>query len=392
MTTTPGRTALFLALVLLILAMGFPAAAQTPAELRVTAEVANIRQMPDIGSVIVLQVPRDTTLTAVSREGDWYLVSVVAEDGRTVRGYVHVSLVTPVETPPATEPKPETNPPPQPKPRPTVPPRTARPAASPVSISASEARFGLMILGGGGYHLGGDLNSSAQGQADYFGSVLGVTGSPAVSPAHLGYVFGGELLVPLADRISLGFGLDYLESRRESIVLYQKGNKNYSYLTRPAMHALPIRVFVAYSPLKAFYVKLGLEYYFAGLSYYFRTESGSYWRESSGTATGQGLGAVAGFGLEWNIVSSLAFVIEATGHYAPLAGFKGTGTVTDELGVDEEESGKLDYFELKNLGSPFFPDLAVRNKLPTEAGVYNPRDAEIDFTGFTLKAGLKIRF
>jgi len=384
MTKAAGRLGLIVVASLLVILSLPLLSAQARTKLRVTAEIANIRQKPDIGSVIILQVPRETEMTAVSREEDWYLVNMTVEDGRTVSGYVHISLVSPVESAPAAETSA--------KPRPTVPARVTPKSAPPVSVYSPEARFAVAFLGGANFVQGGDLNSAALGQADYLSDTLGVKGTPAVSPVHFGYAFGGEFLVPLADRLSLGFGLEYLKSQKQSIVLYQTGSNSSVYITQPEVHALPLRIFAAYSPLPAFYIKLGLEYFFASCSYSYRTESGLNWRETAGTATSQGLGAMAGFGLEWNIVSSLAFVIEAVGHYAPLSGFKGDGSLTDQLGNETLETGKLYYYELQFLGGTSFPGVVVRSKLPTEAGVSNPREAEIDFTGFALKAGLKIRF
>ncbi len=391
MIKTPLGPVLALGLCLLVL-LGVPGSAgQAATKLRVTAEVANIRQKPDIGSAIAYQVPRDAILTAVSREGDWYLVRTTTEDGRTVTGYVHISLVTVAE-----QGVPEENPAPPrtgvPPVEPAPPSRKTFPPVSTVSVYSPEAKFGLALLGGGAYVLGGDLNSAAQGQADLLGNILGVAGSPAVSPVHIGYVFGGEFSVPLADRISLGLGLDYLRSQRESIVLYLKGNKRFATITRPEMHAYPIRAFILYSPLRAFYIKLGLEYYLAGISYSYHFDQGLYSKDVTGTATGRGLGAFGGFGLEWNISGGLAFVVEATGHYAPLSGFTGTGSVTDSDGVDITETGKLYDYEFKTINGLSFPNVVVRNKLPTEAGVFNAREAEVDFSGFSIKAGFKVRF
>ena len=388
---SPSVQVLAIGLCLFFLVGALGSAGQSATKLRVTAEVANIRQKPDIGSAIAYQVPRDAILTAISREGDWYLVRMTTEDGRSVSGYVHISLVAVAE-----EGAPEANPAPPrtgiPPVEPAPPTRKALPQVSTVSVYSPDAKFGLTLLGGGTFVLGGDLNTAAAGQADLLGNILGVTGSPAVSPAHIGYTFGGEFTVPLADRISLGLGLDYVRAQRESIVLYTKGNKRFATITRPEMHAYPIRAFIQYSPLQAFYIKLGLEYYLAGISYSYHFDQGLYSKDVIGTATGNGLGAFGGFGLEWNISGALAFIVEATGHYAPLSGFTGTGTVTDSDGVDITETGKLYYFEFKTINGLSFPNVVVRDKLPTEAGVFNAREAEVDFSGFSLKAGFKVRF
>jgi hypothetical protein len=391
MTGALGRR-LFVAALIVLISVSVPVLiAQARTKLRVTAEIANIRQKPDIGSGIVLQVPKDTILFALSHEGEWYLVSATAEDGRTVTGYVHVSLVM-VAEPGALEEAPAAPQPGTPQSKLPQPPRMTPPPAAPVSVYSPATRFGLAIMGGGNYFLGGDLNTAAQGYADMIGNTLGITGTPAVSPVHIGYLFGGEFLVPLADRISLGFGLDYLKSQKESIVIYAKGSKRSAAITRPEMHAFPLRAFVMYSPLQGFYIKLGLQYYFAGISYSYHSESGLYTRDTTGTATANGLGVFGGFGLEWNIVSGLAFVIEATGRYAPLSGFSGQGSVVDSAGMDVEESGTLYYFEQMTLNGASFPQVVVRSKLPTEAGVANPREAEVDFSGFAIRAGFKVKF
>ena len=386
-----GRLAVILGFSLFILLAAMPPPGQAQTKLRVSAEIANIRLKPDIGSAIVLQLPRDTILTTVSRQGDWYLVSLVTEDRRTVSGYVHISLVSAAE-PGRTEETTEGTGTPAPKPRPTTLPPLPPPTGSPVSVYSPVARFALSLMGGGDYLLGGDLNEAAQGRADYYGDFKGIKGSPDVSPAHIGYVFGGEFLVPLVDQLSLGLGLEYLKSQKSSIILFQKGIVTNILRCRPEMYAYPLRLFIAYAPLQSFYIKVGLEYYFAGCKYFYRTESGNLWTEWAGTATTQGLGAMAGFGLEWNLSGSLAFVFELTGHYAPLSGFKGTGTKTDRLGADENEAGTLYYFELKSAGGDSFPQVYVRSKVPSEAGVFNAREAEVDFTRLALKAGFKVRF
>ena len=79
-----SRLVLILGICLLALSALPASGAPAQTKLRVTAEIANIREKPDIGSAIVSQVPRDTILTGVSRDGDWYFVNLVSEDGKTI--------------------------------------------------------------------------------------------------------------------------------------------------------------------------------------------------------------------------------------------------------------------------------------------------------------------
>lgn len=71
-------------------------AQETPArtiKLRVSAEQANLREKPDIGSAVVQQIPEGTVLEADKKEGEWYLVRYTLEDGGVIAGYIHESLV-----------------------------------------------------------------------------------------------------------------------------------------------------------------------------------------------------------------------------------------------------------------------------------------------------------
>ena len=69
-----------------------------PMKVKVTAEQANLREKPDIGSSIVQQIPEGTVLEADRKEGEWYFVRYTLEDGGVIGGWIHESLVEVVET------------------------------------------------------------------------------------------------------------------------------------------------------------------------------------------------------------------------------------------------------------------------------------------------------
>src|SRR5512136_3112683 len=66
-------------------------------KIKVTAEQANLREKPDIGSSIVQQIPEGTVLDADKKEGEWYFVRYALEDGGVIGGWIHESLVEVVE-------------------------------------------------------------------------------------------------------------------------------------------------------------------------------------------------------------------------------------------------------------------------------------------------------
>jgi len=89
--------------ILLILAVGTglfaaPSGVQDrPTKLKITAEQANLREKPDIGSSIVQQIPEGTVVEADRKDGEWYFVRYTLEDGGVIGGWIHESLAEVVE-------------------------------------------------------------------------------------------------------------------------------------------------------------------------------------------------------------------------------------------------------------------------------------------------------
>jgi len=384
---THQRGSAFLAVgFIFILAVRISAAVQV----RVTAEVANLRLRPDIGSAIIRQIPRGTLLLSKAKEGDWYLVSVTTESGRTETGYVHESLVSPLSF--EGEPEEEPAPPERAGPPPRMPEQ--RPAAR-ESASAFFSRgklFSLTLAGGGALVRGGDLNLGARGLAAFFEDSLGAETEDAVRPIRLGYAAVAEMLLPLADKVSLGLGAEFLRSTRQSEVLYLKGTDEYAYTVRLSVWDLPLKAYLDYAPVSFVHLRIGVEYHIARAGYRYLWETKDGWQEWTGDAGGRGLGVFGGLGLEWPIAPSFSLVLDFGGRYAPLTDFSGTGTYLDSVDVSSEEEGTLYYYETRIAGRPPYALLFIRSRVPSEGGVYNPRAAEVDFTGLSLKAGFKITF
>ncbi|MBN2199276.1 MAG: SH3 domain-containing protein [Candidatus Aminicenantes bacterium] len=360
--------------------------------IRVTAEVANLRLRPDIGSAIIRLIPRGTLLLSTAKEGDWYLVSVTTESGRTETGYVHESLVTLLspegEPEPGREPQPAepAGPPPKPPEQKPAPRETA-------SSFFSRGNLFSLILGGGGVLVrGGDLNLGAQGLAVFFEDSLAAVTEDPVNPLRFGYAAGAEWLLPLAERVSLGLGAEFLRSRRQSAVLYRKGADEYAYTVTLSVWDLPLKAYLDFAPVSFVHLKIGVEYHIARAGYEYLWETKDGWQEWTGNAGGRGLGVFGGLALEWPLASSFSLVLDFGGRYAPLTGFSGTGTYLDSEGISSEENGTLYYYETRIAGRPPYALLFIRSRVPSEGGVYNPRAAEVDFTGLVLKAGFKMTF
>jgi len=362
--------------------------------LKVVTEQANVRLKPDIGSIIIYQAPQGTILESSEKEGEWYRVRLIQGEGDIVSGYVHESLVIEIEKPSqereageekvkmeeANKVEREELEPIQPSP------------VTPATLKTSFSRFNLFLSGGGNFISGGDLNKGSQGLADYYGDKLGIQGKGDIKPLDLSYIFGAEISFSLSRIFSVGIGADYFIGKKESRVEFQKASSTDSLITRPKIKALPVRMVIYYYPVHFFYIKTGLEYFFTECSYYYRVKEDDIFKDWVGEAKAQDIGVVGGFGFAQEIVPHLAFFMEATGRYARIKNFEGKTDFKDSTGSIYTEEGMLYIYNGEISEGNSYPLLFIREKKPTEAGVSDVRNAVVDFSGFSIKAGIRIRF
>jgi hypothetical protein len=358
-------------------------------KLKVSSEQANIREKPDIGSAIILQISQGTILESLRKEGEWHLVKCTTEEGTTVSGYVHESLVIVLE-PETEEEKIEKIK----KPEIKEPKKILPKAALKVTIieKPRESKFGFSLAGGGNYVSGGDLNAGAQGLSHYYSAFFSTPEIGEIKATHLGFVIAGDIFLSLSPRLSLGVSVDYFESKKSSSAKYEKGSALNTLSVRPQIRALPISLFISYSPFPPLYIKGGVEYYFARCNYFYRIEQGERWQEWRGKADAWGLGFEGGVGVRWKFSSNLALFLEAMDRYAKVKGFEGKDTSVTSEGITHTEDGRLYFFQLKIAEENTYPLLFIREKKPTEAGVSEVRDATLNLSSVSLRLGIRIFF
>lgn len=362
-------------------------AQETSFKLKVVTEKANLRVKPDIGSTIIRQVSQGTILESVRKVGEWYLVRFTAEDDKALSGYVHESLVLRVESIEEKEKKDEQVKPIEREEIQITPPYLDRPFPE----EGPDSIFSFTLLGGGNYVEGGDLNKGAQGFVQYNKDKLGIEGGGQAEPIHLSYLVGGELNIFLTSKLYLGIGVDYFLGKKESLIQNQENSSTAILTTSPKIKALPVRVVLSYYPLPFLYLKSGVEYYFTECTYFYRLQEGDYWKQWEGDARAQGLGVQGGLGIEWSFSPLLSFIVEATGRYSRIKGFTGSDTSTDSDEFEYTEDGTLYLYQAVSAGQKTYPQLFIRAKKPAEAGVTDPREAFIDFSGLSLRLGIRIK-
>jgi hypothetical protein len=372
---------------------------ETITKLKVVTEQANIRLKPDIGSIIIKQVSQGTVLESTGKQGDWYRLQLSSGEGQRATGYVHESSVIVIDRPPqkketkeiikdrAVREKIEEELPPLPIPK--------IPAPSPLSLPSPPPKsyFGVSFFGGGNYVSGGELNEGVRSLADFYRFNLNIQGEGEIKAAHLGYILGGECSLRLSDHFTVGFGIDYFQGKRESLVEFKEGSSLQTLTTQPEFKAVPLRLFISYYPVPYFYIKTGIEYYTATCTYLyqFHGHGEPSWQEWKGEAKAHGAGIIGGLGFEVKFFSVLNFILEATGRYAKINGFTGTGEYRDSAELYKTEEGTLYFYKVK-VSEENIPFLFILEKKPSDAGVVAPREAIIDFSGISIKAGIKINF
>lgn len=368
-------------------------------KLRVVAEQANIRLEPDIASIIVRQFSRGAILESTGKEGEWYAVEFIPKEGITASGYVHESLVVVIEPPPVKKETPKTiQEEVKPKKEETIEPLDQdKPQLSPLPEIKAELpqektlrRFHFTLFTGGNYAGGGDLNKGALGLADYYSGVLGITGKGAVKPVHYSFSFGGEFSFSLTSRLSLAVEIESFQGEKESLTDFGQVTQEYHIKTRPKLSAVPVGISVSYAFTPALYIKGGLSYYFAGCSYLYQIQEDDQLLEWMGEANARGLGLQGALGFTRSIGSRLGVVVELAGHLAKINGFQGKDTFQNSSGQTLIEKGTLYLIQAELSEQQSYPLLFIRESKPHEAGVVDAREARIDFSGFSLKIGLRI--
>ncbi|UCE42098.1 MAG: SH3 domain-containing protein [Candidatus Aminicenantes bacterium] len=347
-------------------------------KLRVVADQANIRLEPDISSIIIRQVPKGTILNATEKKDEWFAVQLTSKQGAVVSGFVHESLVIAIE--PLSQ---EKKPPVIPRIRPVEPEED-----QPVSLF----RFTLSIMCGGNYVRGGDLNLGIKGLADLYEDTLGIQGEGKIGSVHLGYVLGLEVSFPLSETLSWGFGAEHFQGKNNSQVIYSQRALSSTLHLRPNIRATPLSVFLSFNPVPELYVKGGISFYFAGCSYTYLSETDNMAQQWTGKSHDQGLGLMGGLGYVKKHSANLSFFAEITGRLAKLQGFTGKEDFQDNSGEISTEKGTLYLIQAQVLEERTHPVLFIRETRPNEAGIISAKEAQIDFSGMSIKIGLRFHF
>lgn len=291
-------------------------------------------------------------------------------------------------------------------------PRLTIPGASQETEDAEDSetgqlsRLSLRLYGGYSRIAAGDVNEGCDGYFELFElyDALGIgTASGGYSPLHSGYNFGADVIFQLSPNLGLGVGIGYLQSSRDSRMTISVDTDSLTLTGTPNLSAMPIRLGVFLTLPLSGKIDLTAD---AGAAYYagLKLEAeqrlefpDGTWEEmalsGSRSRLTDNIGFQGSLGFEYKISRKMAFFVEGAGRYASFKNFDSvTGTNTDNEGGSDTNEGKL-YIATYTFTEGTFSTFTIEETPPTpDPPDVTYREPKIDLSGFSLQAGIRIRF
>lgn len=379
---------------------------------KVVFENANIRLNPDEAGPIIEMAPMGAILDSDLKVGTWYRIKLPPDErGFVVVGYVHSSMVEVINTE-HEDMKPISSQYP-------VAPAAQHIEAPPSSQQnyypayghpPSEFSVSIQFYGGMNYLLSlGDFDDGFQGIYQYRADdpYYEITNGQ-YQPLHFGQEFGGSVWFNFTRQFGLKLGAGYLSASKESLWKTENGFVEETYTAQPAVKVIPLTVslFLNTSPVNQvrFFIHAGIGYYLGMIEWnhiwQWEIDDLGEAHEDTWNAKSNAIGYQGGLGLEINIGSGFSFVMEGLGRYVQFNDILGELTYKtiyledppQENSTTQEDKTfwytDCDY----SLTGDIYPMVLFREDEPSGSRYNNVRKGIVDLTGFSARAGFKIRF
>jgi hypothetical protein len=267
-------------------------------------------------------------------------------------------------------------------------------------ISAFGMKLEFKLSGGYAYLNAKSINTGIAGWAEWRKKEAEANKnwfflSESLDNLHSGIHLEGEILLSLSSRISISLGTGYLYSdvyERDVEVVAIKTSGPISQIFPTTVSAYPVVLSVYYFlPLTS-----KLQLYARGgggmawASFVNReakklesAEKYNYFQTERGTASGPVY--MGGLGLAYQTDVGVRFFLEGLIRTAKIRGFSGENELEEQgmLYYYEEYDPALDFWQAKN---------EIRSEMPSGTNFRSVSEAEVDFSGFSVKIGFIIRF
>ncbi len=348
-------------------------------ELKISVEKANARLMPDPDSPAVYTLSNGTILNSYEKVEEWFRVVIGPDEkGFSVIGYIHSNDVEIIKEKIIKE----------------------------LDFWEEESEYfkgiGLEVRlsGGPAYFYSGDINRGTRGLYDStvdFYSSAGYILDQRTESFTKGFDVTGDVIYYVRPRLGIGLGIGFMRatgtnyldvSGKDIIWSSQLGS-------RLRIDVIPIRLGLYYTlpvhRLFSFTFNGGPSLYLTQYSYFFETD----WKNTKSLfhkANAKNFGFHGGIGLEVSLTQQASFLIEGQGRYAKISNYTGKLIKTEYIVSDDfvgydslQVKGTLYYLEGEK-----FPSLVISDKEPS--GFTTIRKAVFDFSGFSLRVGVIVKF
>lgn len=262
---------------------------------------------------------------------------------------------------------------------------------------SADSKVALKVSGGTSYLTGTDYDASDWGW-DYLRKVTmenqGGSYSWEQNVLDRGWEMNGEFLIYLDSRFALSGGVGYITGKSHSKGTTSLGGISTIDETDLKAKSVPVTLGATYffpiSPKTRISISGGVGYYFSSFSRnYLSADIGIYRIQSDFTGSASDFGFQGGIAVEFDLFKNIAIVIEGFGRYAKISGFEGTRNRLDSNNWSDSLEVKYYYSDRQHSSGELLPRVNLSDPSTIENAI-NIRDYESDFSGFTLRFGLKI--
>ena len=270
--------------------------------------------------------------------------------------------------------------------------------------SQGSSKLSIRLYGGYGHIAAGDVNDGA----DYYFEILEIysaqgfgTVTGGYKPLHGGYDFGADLIYQITPRIGLGLGAGFMRNSSHSLGNWTYVDDDVDITVDSTLSAIPIRLGVFFTVPVGGRLNLTAD---VGAAYYLGLKldatqrldfADASWMEMSVGSTEAGssnIGFHGSLGFEYKLSQMMGLFVEAAGRYAKLSNFDAvTGIQNSSGGGGDTTDGKL-YIATQT--DPDFPvsGFTIEETPPVDDEFTTYREPKVDLSGFSLRAGIRIRF
>jgi len=348
-------------------------------ELKISVEKANVRLKPDADSPAVYTLLNGTILKSYEKVEEWFRVVIGPDEkGFSVIGYIHPNNVEIIKEKIIKE----------------------------LDFWEEESEYfkgiGLEVRlsGGPAFFYSGDINRGTRGlydsTADFYSSA-GYMLDQRTESFKKGFDVTGDVIYYVKPQLGIGLGIGFMRATGTNFLDVSGKDIPWSAQlgSRLRIDVVPIRLGLYFTlPVhRLFSITFngGPSLYLTQYSYFFETD----WENTNSLfhkANAKNLGFHGGIGLEVSLTQQASFLIEGQGRYAKISNYTGKLILTeyvvsdDFVGYDRSEvKGTLYYLEGEK-----FPSLVISDEEPS--GFTTIRKAVFDFSGFSLRVGVIVKF